>query len=198
MFDWIKNIAKEYPEFYKDYIATFEQRTRRFVVLNLHGSGTGEHDVIYQLAAVGVEQKSVVVSDAFSVVIPQYKYLHDNGISTEFLLENPAEKLSEETLLPPLLGYLSNAVLVGYRIEWQVEMLNRLLEKHDCGRLRNEALDIEIMHRKLKNTTDTTHPLSELRQIYHIPQQIGDADPTDEAFAIALLFVKFRSRLGIQ
>ncbi len=198
MFDWIKNIAKEYPAFYKQYLAAFEHRSRRFVVLNLHASGTGETDVIYQVAALGIDQRAIVISDTFSAIVPQYKYLHDNSVNAAFLLDDPSDKINEEALLPELLTYLSNAVLVGYRIEWQVEMLNRLLDKYECGRLRNEALDIEIMHRKLKNLSDTAHSLAELRQIYKIPQDIGDSDPNDEAFAIALLFVKFRTLLGIQ
>lgn len=198
MFDWIKNIAKEYPAFYKEYLGSFEHRSRRFVVLNLHASGSGETDVIYQVAALGVDQRAIVVSDSFSAIVLQYKYLHDNAINADFLLDDPSDKITEDALLPLLLGYLSNAVIVGYRIEWQVEMLNRLLDKHECGRLRNEALDIEIMHRKLKNLIDTQHPLAELRQIYKIPNEIGDSNPNDEAFAIALLFVKFRSLLGIQ
>jgi DNA polymerase-3 subunit epsilon len=33
-------------------------------------------------------------------------------------------------------------------------MINVALEKLDCGRLKNEALDIDMMHLKLNDITD--------------------------------------------
>ena len=39
MFDWIKNINKEYPEFWKIYLSKFEKKSNRFVVLSTETTG---------------------------------------------------------------------------------------------------------------------------------------------------------------
>jgi DNA polymerase-3 subunit epsilon len=34
----------------------------------------------------------------------------------------------------------------GHHVDFDVEMINAALEKLECGRLKNEALDIDMMH----------------------------------------------------
>jgi hypothetical protein len=34
MLDWLKNINKEHPEFWKNYVSKFDKKTTRFVVLS--------------------------------------------------------------------------------------------------------------------------------------------------------------------
>jgi hypothetical protein len=48
-------------------------------------------------------------------------------------------------------------------------MINVALEKMNCGRLKNEALDIDIMHRKLLDINNKEFSLDELCTIYKIP-----------------------------
>ena len=67
----------------------------------------------------------------------------------------------------------------------------------DCGRLKNEALDIEIMHQKLKDITNKTFSLDELATIYKVPQS-DRVTVSDDAYSIALLFLKLKSRLGFK
>ena len=39
MFDWIKNIGGNYPEFYKNYLSKFDKKSARFVVLSIETTG---------------------------------------------------------------------------------------------------------------------------------------------------------------
>jgi DNA polymerase-3 subunit epsilon len=84
MFDWIKNINKEHPEFWKNYLEKFESKTKtkRYVILNTETSGLNpKKDVILSFGAIGIENDIIKVNDALELVILQYKYLHDNGLS---------------------------------------------------------------------------------------------------------------------
>lgn len=197
MFDWIKHINKDYPEFWKKYLSKFDHRSKRFVTLSLESSGTNpEKDVIFAFGAIGVFNNSVLVGDHFEIVIPQYKFLHDNGMDNEFIIESAQEKLSEDQAIEQFVNYIGNAVLVGHRIHHDVDLINEALEKLGCGRLKNEALDIEIMHRKLHDITDKPFSLDELAQFYKIP--VSDRmTAVDDAYIMALLFLKLKSRLGI-
>jgi DNA polymerase-3 subunit epsilon len=76
-------------------------------------------------------------------------------------------------------------------------MINQALEKMHCGRLKNEALDIEIMFKKWKDNSDKSFTLDELCTAFKIPtNEIKTA--SEDAYNGALLFLKLKSRLGIR
>ncbi|MBC7523690.1 MAG: 3'-5' exonuclease [Flavobacterium sp.] len=197
MLDWIKNINKEYPDFWKKYQATFDKKSNRYVVLCTETTGLNpKKDVIISFGAVAVVNNTILVGDTFEVVIPQYKFLHDNGISNDFLLESSQPKLSEPQALEKLIGYIENATLVGHRIHFDIEMINESLEKLGCGRVKNEALDIEVMYKRLHDINDKNFSLDDLSTLFKMPKS-DRISTTDDAFTIAILFLKLKSRLGL-
>ena len=137
------------------------------------------------------------IGDNFEVVILQYKYLHENGLSNEFLIESKLSKLAEPQAMQALVEYIGNAVLVGHRIHFDIEMINDVLEKMECGKLKNEALDIEIMHQKLMDITNKSFSLEDLVKHYKLPLNEKNS-ASDDAYSIALLFLKLKSRLGFK
>ncbi len=197
MLDWIKNINKEYPEFWKLYLAKFETKSNRYVILNTETTGLNpKKDVILSFGALGVVNDIIKIGDNFEVVILQYKYLHDNGLSNEFLIESKLSKLAEPQAIQSLVDYIGNAVLVGHRIHFDIEMINDVLEKMDCGKLKNEALDVEIMHQKLLDVTKS-FTLDDLISHYKLPPNQRNST-SDDAYSIALLFLKLKTRLGFK
>jgi DNA polymerase-3 subunit epsilon len=197
MLEWIKNINKDYPEFWKLYLAKFETKSNRYVILNTETTGLNPRkDVILSFGAIGVTDDIIRIGDNFEVVILQYKYLHDNGLSNEFLIESKMAKLAEPQAIQSLVDYIGNAVLVGHRIHFDIEMINEVLEKMECGRLKNEALDVEIMHQKLLDITKSLS-LDDLIKHYKLPPTERNSS-SDDAYSIALLFLKLKTRLGFK
>ena len=198
MIDWIKNINKEHPEFWKNYVAKFDKKSNRFVVISTETSGLNtDKDVILSIGSFAVLDNSIVIGDSFEVVLLQYKFLHDNGLSNEFLVENKGTKLGEQEAITALIEFIGNAVLVGHHVDFDVAMINASLERLNCGRLKNEALDVDIMHRKLNDINDKQFSLDQLCAAYNIP--VSDRNSSAEAaYKIALLFLKLKSRLGIK
>lgn len=197
MLDWLKNITKEHPEFYKEYISQFEKKSNRYVILSTEKTGLNPNkDVILSFGCFGVVDDSIHIGDHFEVILLQYKFLHDNGLSNEFIIESKLQKLGEPEAIEALLKYIGNATLVGYRIDTDVEIINTALEKIDCGRLKNEPLDLEIMHRRLYDINDKQFTLDELCSLYKVP--ISDRNSaSEEAYKMGLLFLKLKSRLGL-
>ncbi len=197
MLDWIKNITKEYPEFWKNYQAKFDKKSNRFVVLSTETSGLNpKKDVIMSFGAVAIVNDNILISDTFEVSIPQYKYLHENGITNDFLLESSLPKLVEAQAVEKLIEYIGNATLVGHRIHFDIEMINESLEKIGAGSIKNEALDIEVMYKKLLDINDKIFSLDELGTIFKLPKT-DRISTTDDAFTIAILFLRLKSRLGL-
>jgi DNA polymerase-3 subunit epsilon len=197
MIDWIKNINKEYPEFWKAYLSKFEKKSNRFVVLCTETTGLNPNsDVILSIGSFSVINNSILIGDSFETVFAQYKFFHDNGISNEFTVESKMKKLGESEGIQAFIEFIGNAVLVGHHVDFDVEMINAALERMGCGRLKNEALDIDIMYRKLHDISNKQFSLDELCDIYKIP--ISDRNSSSEdAYKIALLFLKLKSRLGL-
>ena len=197
MLDWIKNINKEYPEFWKLYLSKFDKKSKRFVVLSTETTGLSlEKDVILSIGAFAVINNSVLIADSFETILAQYKFFHDNGISNEFTVETKMKKLGEPEAIQALVEFIGNSVLVGHHIDFDVEMINIALERLGCGRLKNEALDIDVMYRKLTDINNKQFSLEELCDIYKIPQSDRNSS-SEDAYKIALLFLKLKSRLGL-
>jgi len=118
-------------------------------------------------------------------------------LSNEFLIESKLPKFAEYPAFQALIDYIGNAVLVGHRIHFDIEMINDVLEKMECGKLKNEALDIEIMHQKLLDITNKSFSLEDLIKHYKVP--LNDRNSaSDDAYSIALLFLKLKSKLGFK
>lgn len=198
MIDWLKNINKEHPEFWKEYLSKFNKKSKRFVILSTETSGLNVgKDVILSIGSFAVIDNSIIIGDSFEAVLLQYKFLHDNGLSNEFIVESKMKKLGEPEAVKLLIDYIGNAVLVGHHIDFDVEMINAALERLDCGRLKNEALDIDVMYRKLQDINNKQFSLDELSTIYNLPKSDRNSS-SEDAYKIALLFLKLKSRLGIK
>ena len=130
---------------------------------------------------MAVVNDNIRIGDNFEVVILQYKYLHENGLSNEFLIDSKLSKLAEPQAMQALVEYIGNAVLVGHRIHFDIEMINDVLEKMECGKLKNEALDIEIMHQKLMDITNKSFSLEDFAY---------SSKTSDSSFVIKLLYKK--------
>jgi DNA polymerase-3 subunit epsilon len=198
MLEWIKNINKELPEFWKTYLSKFDKKSNRYVVISTETTGLNTHkDVILSIGAFAVVDDSIFIGDSFETILLQYKYLHDNKLSNEFIIESKMNKLGETDAIKSLIEFIGNSVLVGHHVDFDVEMINVALEKLECGRLKNEALDIDMMHRKLNDITDKQFSLNQLSEIYKIPHSERNSS-TEDAYKTALLFLKLKSRLGIK
>ena len=198
MLDWLKNINKEHPEFWKSYVSKFDKKSTRFVVLSTETSGmNAEKDVILSIGSFAVIDNSIIIGDSFEAVLLQYKFLHENGLSNDFLVDSKMKKLGEPEAITSLIEFIGNSVLVGHHIDFDVEMINAALERLACGRLKNEALDVDIMHRKLHDINNKQFSLDQLFAAYNIPLSERNS-AAEDAYKTALLFLKLKSRLGIK
>lgn len=204
MLEWLKNINKVYPDFWKEYLLTFNKKSKRFVVLSTNSTGKNlETDVILTISAFSIIDDCILVGDYFEIILLQYKYFHDNKLPFDFIVQSKFKKLGEPDGIKAFLQYLGNSILIGHNINEHVSMINASLERLECGELKNEALDVNVMHQKLVEITDQDFSFERLLEIYKIPKIDGEDDEeentsTHKAYKIALLFLKLKSRLGIK
>ena len=197
MLDWLKNINKEYPEFWKEYLSKFDSKATRIVVLNVYLSGNNPvKDVIFSFGSIGISNDKIVISDTYETVIIQYKYLHDNHLPNNFIAESNLTKNTEAKAIQNLVEYIGNSTIVGFQTQIDVDMINQALDRIFCGRLRNEALDIELMHRKFHDVNEKM-TLTELFDAYKLPYS-DDQSTLENAYNLALIYMKLKVKLGIK
>jgi DNA polymerase III subunit epsilon len=195
MFSFLR--SKKYPEFWNNYLDKFDKKTKRFVAINVETSGLDPNeDVILSIGTIGIENDAIIIQDCYEVAILQYIYNQTHNRSNTNFIESKQPKSSEPLAIEAFINYLGNAILIGHRIDFDVEMINRALEKLECGKLKNEALDIEVMFKKWKEFTDEkTFTIEEMNNELKINNKNEIVQSTDNAFSIALLFLKLKSRL---
>ncbi|MGG7035036.1 MAG: 3'-5' exonuclease [Flavobacterium sp.] len=195
MFNWLKK--NKYPEFWNNYLKKFEgPKSPRFIIIDIKTSGDSiENDVIQFISTFGVENNSIIVNDSFEVVLKQYIYNKKTGISNDYIIESKCLKLTEAEAIEKVIEQIGNSVLVGYHVNFSIDMINAALERMNLGRLKNDALDIEIIYQKWK---EEDHPVSfeEMCTIFNI-SQFNFEDCTLSAYNIGLIFIKLKSKFGI-
>ena len=136
MFDWIKNIGKEVPEFWKIYSAKFDTKSERFVIISCETSGlNAQKDTILAVAGIAVINNAIVINDSFEIKINYDTTVADQSVSSDRTELNPILALQE------VVNFIGNAKLIGFRINFETEIINEMLSKLHCGKLKNEVFD---------------------------------------------------------
>ncbi|MDD3004088.1 3'-5' exonuclease [Flavobacterium sp.] len=196
MLNWLKN--KKHPEFWTNYLNEYENAKHRYVIISVESSGTNPYkDVMLSIGAVGIEKNELCIKDSFEIVFLQYIFNHDNGFSNEFIIESKMPKFIESEGIQRLIKYLKNATIIGHRVDIAIEMINVALEKLDCGKLKNQALDLEIMFRKWKEYSDDKRfSIEEIAHALKIPHENSDLS-IEKAYTMGLSFLKLKKYLDI-
>ena len=80
MLDWLKNISKEHPDFWKAYVSKFDKKSSRYVVISTEASGLNpSKDVILSIGAFAVINDSIFIGDNFEAILLQYKFILDEA-----------------------------------------------------------------------------------------------------------------------
>lgn len=195
MLQWLNN--NKYPEFWKNYLSNFKDKSNKYVVLSIESTGlNSSKDVILAFSAVTVNADRITIREALELYISYSKSEIDID-PNDFLVVSKIEKKTEREAIELIVNYIGNATIIGHRVNQDIDFLNTSLAKFDCGNLKNEALDIEIMFNKVNDTSDKKHPLDAMCKSLGVPvsERISVADDT---FSIAILFLKLKTILKIK
>ena len=198
MIDWIKNISKNYPEFWKNYLESFHEKPTRIVSLSIEATGSNpSKDYILSIGAISIVDNRLLIEDSFEVNILQNLPDSDEALSNNFSLASTRPKITENAGIERFVNYLSNAIIVGHRINFDIDIINAALHKLDCGKLKNEIFDIEAMYRKHKELVEYKNiSLDDLSEEFKIPKS-DRISSIEDAYTIALIFIKLKNKLGL-
>ncbi len=192
-----KLFNKEYPEFWKKYTDSFKNPATKYVVISMETSGLDtDKDVIMSIAATSVIDNRIIIKDSFEIFVIHKRHT-ELDIDNEFISVSKIEKVFENNAIETLLNYLGNSILIGHRVDFDIEMLNEALSRLKLGKIRNEAFDIEAMFNKIMETNEKKYSLEEMSKSLKINLSERNS-VADDAYSIALLFLKMKDKLGIK
>lgn len=195
MLQWLNN--NKYPEFWKNYLSNFKDKSNKYVVLSIESTGlNSSKDVILAFSAVTVNADRITIREALELYISYSKSEIDID-PNDFLVVSKIEKKTEREAIELIVNYIGNATLIGHRVNQDIELINASLSKFDCGSLKNEALDIEIMYNKVKDTIEKKYTLEDMSKALSVPLNERNS-VADDTFSIALLFLKLKTILKIK
>ena len=154
------------------------------------------NDAIMSIGAIAVVENKIVVGDSFEAKI-RASHVAVSGLDdNEFIPINQNQGLTEQAAIQGFVEFLSNATVVGHRVDLDMELINRALKKMDCGELKNQALDLEVMFRKLKSISENKSiEIRDLISTFNV-QKFDDSGELAAAFDLASVFLKLKLRLG--
>lgn len=186
MIDWFKNIGKDYPEFWKYYVALLDTPTTRKVALHIETTGINpSKDRIISIGAIAIENNKILIESSLEI-----------DLNKEEIMDSKELLYQEAQAIESLINFIGNATIIGHRIHLDIEILNEYLSKLQSGRLKSNLLDVEVMHAKTIDAPSKQFSLEELLSYYSIKNP-DVSSSGNSAYMIALLFLKMRTKLGL-
>ncbi len=199
---WTNIFRSKKPEFWLDYEQQFDNTSlkerqlsnTRFVVLDTETTGFHlDVDRIISIGAVQIIQGEILVNTAFEKYIHQ-AYFNENTVEIHGILkEDKRATTKEEDIIPPLLNYIGNAIIVAHHAAFDIDMINALLRRYDLPKLKNRVLDTAKMYEATKIKTNLRQSvdasLDNIAEEYHL--DVSDRHTAaGDALLTALIFLQ--------
>lgn len=186
MLDWFKNLGKDYPEFWKNYLLQQEIPSVRKVALYIETTGLNPNkDKILSIGGISIENNQIMIEHSLEIELDKNKIIN----SKELIYE-------EAQAIETLINFIGNATLIGHRIHHDIEIINQYLSKLQSGRIKNNILDVEVMQIRILDHPSKEYAFEELLSYYKIEKPYIET-AGNAAYMIALLFLKMRNKLGL-
>lgn len=154
MFGWLKKqTEKEQPNWLKSYLgldfATYTTSgidDAQFVALDCETTGLGKADEVITIGALTCTSKEIFVSPVLDIKFDVPSIGASSEIHGE--LSSGASQI-EGDHLEPVIEFLSNAIIVGHNIRFDVAKIDQLLKGKYHTSLKNKVLDTADLAIKL-------------------------------------------------
>lgn len=144
-----------YPEWMANYEAKVFQPDQKqsiwstsYVVLDCETTGIGKRDKVVSVGAVLIRNKSIAIGNALDIHLPIEENSAAAAIHGE--LSNQSKEIDIQQALPEILSFLSNHIIVGHHLSFDLGKLNQLYQLHYPGfKLKNSILDTMTLMKRI-------------------------------------------------
>ncbi|MFD2563941.1 3'-5' exonuclease [Aquimarina rubra] len=207
---WSRKNNKEFPDFWKDYLALFDKtydkvpiEEIRFVAFDTETTGFDYvNDRVLSIGAIAINYIAIDVSDQLELYLEQDVFNSATVKIHGIRRNNNFETVTESKAIEMFIKYIGNSILIAHHADFDRRMINSALQRQGLGKLKNRFLDTGVLFRKTKhlvyrNQRGSNHyTLDELCDDLKISKSDRHTASGD-AFITAMAFLKIVSKLKI-
>ena len=205
--NWFKRKQEDLPDFWITYQKTFLNHSPEdpllveYVVLDTETTG---FDYVYDrmlcIGALKLKEHTISVQDSLEIYIKQEVYNSDSTPIHGILKNTKKQQYSELAALEIFIKYLGNKVIVAHHSNFDINMINRALKRHQLPNLKNRFIDTAYLYKQVRLHSPQLleqkdhYSLDELADKFSISKKdrhtaLGDA------YITAILFLKIINRM---
>ncbi|WP_299223072.1 3'-5' exonuclease [uncultured Aquimarina sp.] len=207
---WSRKNNKEFPGFWVDYLALFDNKQQklpiekaRFIAFDTETTGFDYiDDRVLSIGAVAINNTSIDVADQLELYLEQDVFNSDTVEIHGIRKNNNLDAISESEAIEMFIKYIGNSILIAHHANFDKMMMNKVLQRHGLGALKNKFLDTSILFSKTKHLVYRSHrkhmhySLDELCDDLKISKSDRHTASGD-AFITAMAFLKIMAKLKI-
>jgi len=209
MFSWLKKDKKTYPDFWLEYLEHFNALHKtpiaktRFVAFDTETTGFDtKKDRVLSIGAVGFTGKTISVNKSLELYLDQDVFNPETVKIHGLMKTHSFEKVTELEAIKTFLNYIKGAVLIAHHANFDKNMINEMLARHDLGKLKNKFIDTGILFNKTKHiiyrdSLKKHYSLDDLCEELNI-KKVDRHTATGDALITSIAFLKISSRLDKQ
>jgi DNA polymerase-3 subunit epsilon len=203
---WSWQHTKEYPLFWEQYESAFAKAEQkpladtRFIALDTETTGLDiKKDRILSIGAIGLKGNTIAVSDSLELFVAQDHYDPKSTPIHGILKKGKVKKTVELEAIQQTLAYLGTDIIIGHHIGFDIAVINKMLQRHHLGKLKNKVIDTGVLYKKLQHPINRMsmqhgYSLDQLSEALKIPLYDRHTASGD-AMITALAFIKIAAKL---
>ncbi|WP_026752899.1 3'-5' exonuclease [Sediminibacter sp. Hel_I_10] len=156
MKDWLSIFkTKELPEFWQDYESKFSKhkypksiKANRYIVFDTETTGFDyDNDRVLSIGAVEILDHEIHISNSLEIYVEQERFNEDTVEIHGIIRNERLKTLTEDEAIKQFLEYIGNAILIAHHADFDITMLNKILNRKGLPVLKNKVLDTVNIYR---------------------------------------------------
>jgi len=208
---WSRKKSKQFPDFWNSYLALFENKNNkktiqnaRFIAFDTETTGFDYiDDRILSIGGIAINDIAIDVADQLELYLEQDVFNSDTVEIHGIRKNNNFDTVSEHEALALFIKHIGDSILIAHHADFDRKMINKALQRHGLGTLKNKFLDTGILFSKTKHLiyrsqrNHINYSLDELCDDLKISKSDRHTASGD-ALITALAFLKILAKLKIE
>ena len=181
------------------YDFLFDEATKNeYVCLDCETSGLNPRkDEILSIGAVHIKDNKILMRKTFNIFVKPSKNINPESIKIHLLREIDLENAIEpDVAIYKLLDFIGSRPIVGYYIDFDMEMISKYTKKLIGIKLPNERVEVSSIYYDIKKTKDNYGfidlKFDTIMTFLDIPV-LGKHDALNDAIMTSMIFLKLKN-----
>ena len=197
-----KNIIKQWQRkrlLNKKFDFLFDESPQgEYISLDCETTGLNpKKDEILSIGAVLIKDNKILMRKTFNIFVKPSKYINPESIKIHLLREIDLQNAIEpDVAIYKLLDFIGSRPIVGYYIDFDMEMISKYTKKLIGIKLPNERVEVSSIYYDIKKTKDNYGfidlKFDTIMTFLDIPV-LGKHDALNDAIMTSMIFLKLKN-----